>query len=91
MPNLAKAKPATNVLKKFDFKYCIHLSKSLFLYYKNKTNHPISSDSYPSATANKAINYLYKTNDNIIIILIKYEAVHLSVILEFTVVGLLSI
>ena len=38
---------------------------------KNNTNHPISSNSHPSATANKAIHSLkigmgYKTNRNII-------------------------
>ena len=39
---------------------------------KNKTNHPISSNSHPSATRNKAIHCLkwgggggYKTNGNI--------------------------
>ena len=38
----------------------------------NKTNHPISSNSHPSATANKTIHSLkiggggYKTNGNII-------------------------
>ena len=40
--------------------------------HKNKTNHPISSNNHPSATANKAIHSLkiggggYKTNENII-------------------------
>ena len=48
----------------------------------NKTNHPISSDSHPSATANKAIHRLkigvggVKNQWEHHIILTKYEAVH---------------
>ena len=30
----------------------------MFVFSKNKTNHPISSNSHPSATANKAIHSL---------------------------------
>ena len=44
----------------FSSRFLIFLSNALFklhrymLYYMNKTNHPISSNSHPSATANKA-------------------------------------
>ena len=54
---------------------------------KNKTNHPISSNSHPATTANEAIHILkieggYKTNGNIILILTKYEAVLPTVLSE---------
>ena len=58
--------------------------------YKNKTNHPISSNSHPSATANKAMHSLkisggggcYKTYGEHHIILTKYEAVHPTAVSE---------
>ena len=54
---------------------------------KNKTNHPISSNSHPSATANKTIHSLkigvggIKQREHNKI-LIKYEAVHPTTVSE---------
>ena len=54
---------------------------------KNKTNHPISSNSHPSATANKAIHRLKKGEGvtkptGTSYILTKYEAMHPMAISE---------
>ena len=62
---------------------------SNFLSCKNKTNHPISSNRHPSATANKAIHWLKwggGVNKNLwehhIITLTKYEVVHPTLVSE---------
>ena len=54
---------------------------------QNKTNHPISSNSHPAATANKAIHSLKKEGGftkqgEHHIILTKYEAVHPTAVSE---------
>ena len=65
--------------------------------YKNKTNHPISSNCHPSATANKAIHSLKigggggKNQREHHIILTKYEAVHLTAVENNSSSGMLII
>ena len=59
-----------------------------YIILENKTNHPISSNIHPSATANKAIHSLkiggggLKNKREHHIILTKYEAVHPKAVSE---------
>ena len=101
--NLTKGRDLTHSYDKDHYKssrYKVQCSSSLtcpkFLW-KNKTNHPISSNSHPSVTANRAILSfkwgeagLKKTNGNIL--LTKYEAVHPTVVSEnYSSLGMLTI
>ena len=65
---IKKQKTQTLPPRKYFHVYSIRIRKAS---YKNKTNHPISSNSHPSATANIVIHFLkreggYKANGNII-------------------------
>ena len=67
-----------------------YFDKGLKVFYiinnKNKTNHPISSNSHPSTTANIAINNLIRggiqNQREHHIIYTKYEAVHPTYVTE---------